>query len=135
MEGDAANLDIEPADKIILDAPCSGLGVIRKKPDSKWKREPEDIAKLADIQRELLENAARLLKRDGILVYSTCTIEPEENIEQIQRFLNDHPDFSIDDPSPFVPRQVLHPSGKYVETLPHVHDMDGSFAIRLKKSK
>jgi len=135
MEGDAANLDIEPADKIILDAPCSGLGVIRKKPDSKWKREPEDIAKLADIQRELLENAARLLKRDGILVYSTCTIEPEENIEQIQRFLNDHPDFSIDDPSPFVPRQVLHLSGKYVETLPHVHDMDGSFAIRLKKSK
>ncbi|PIU44400.1 MAG: 16S rRNA (cytosine(967)-C(5))-methyltransferase RsmB [Ignavibacteriales bacterium CG07_land_8_20_14_0_80_59_12] len=133
VTADAATLDVEPADGVILDAPCSGLGVLRKKPDSKWKREPEDIAKLASIQRGLLDNAAKLVKSGGILVYSTCTIEPEENLQQVGLFLERHPEFSVDDPSPFVPRAVLSKDGRYVETLPHIHDMDGSFAVRLKR--
>lgn len=130
---DARELDIAIADRILLDAPCSGLGTLTKKPDIKWKREPEDIPRLAQTQMELLNNAARLLKPGGVLVYSTCTVEPEENFLLVKRFLENHPEFAIDDASKYVNRDVVKPEGN-VETLPHKHGMDGSFAVRLVKS-
>ncbi|MFQ5797316.1 MAG: 16S rRNA (cytosine(967)-C(5))-methyltransferase RsmB [Bacteroidota bacterium] len=130
---DARELDTAIADRILLDAPCSGLGTLTKKPDIKWKREPEDIARLAQMQMELLNNAARLLKPGGVLVYSTCTIEPEENILLVKNFIENHPEFTVDDASRYVNRDVVKPEG-YVETLPHRNGMDGSFAVRLVKS-
>ncbi|HEY4643934.1 MAG TPA: 16S rRNA (cytosine(967)-C(5))-methyltransferase RsmB [Bacteroidota bacterium] len=130
---DARELDTAIADRILLDAPCSGLGTLTKKPDIKWKREPEDLPRLAQTQMELLSNAARLLKPGGVLVYSTCTIEPEENFLLVKNFIHDHPEFSIDDSSKYVNRDVVKPEG-YVETLPQRHGMDGSFAVRLTKS-
>ncbi len=120
------------ADKVLLDAPCSGLGVLMKKPDIKWKREPEDIPKLAELQAQLLENAATLVKPGGVLVYSTCTIEPEENQELIQKFLEQHPVFTIDSAAKFVHPDLVTTSG-WVETLPSKHQMDGTFAVRLVK--
>ena len=130
---DARELDTAIADRILLDVPCSGLGTLTKKPDIKWKREPEDIARLAKTQIELLNNAARLLKPGGILVYSTCTVEPEENLLSVKKFIQNHPEFTIEDASKYVNRDVVDPAG-YVETLPHRHGMDGSFAVRLVKS-
>ena len=130
---DSSVLETEPADKILVDAPCSGLGVLRKKPDIRWKREPEDVTRLNRAQRALLENGARLLKPGGVLVYSTCTTEPEENVAIVRAFLADHPDFSIDDASQFVNRSVVTKEG-WIETFPHLHHIDGSFAVRLVKA-
>ena len=130
---DSSELDIQPADKVIVDVPCSGLGVLRKKPDIKWKREPEDIQKLIKIQSTLLENAARLVKPGGVLVYSTCTTEPEENDFIVKSFLTLHPEFTLGDASMFVNKSVVTPEG-FIQTFPHRHHIDGSFAARLVKS-
>lgn len=84
------------ADRVLLDAPCSGLGVIHKKPDIKWTRNPEDISELVKTQAQLLEVCSRYVRRGGVLVYSTCTILKEENEEQVQKFLAVHSDFKIE---------------------------------------
>jgi len=118
------------ADRVLVDAPCSGLGVLSKKPDIKWKRELEDINDLNVLQMELLENAARLVKPGGVIVYSTCTIEPEENMQLVKRFLERHAGFAIEDPKKHVAPELATVDG-YVESFPHRHGMDGSFAIRL----
>lgn len=130
---DAATLEEAAADKVLLDVPCSGLGVLSKKPDIKWKRDVSDIMKLQSIQRELLDNAARLVKPGGVLVYSTCTIEPDENQDVIRTFLTGHPEFTLDNARAFVSDSLVNPEG-FVETFPHRHGMDGSFAARLVKT-
>jgi 16S rRNA (cytosine967-C5)-methyltransferase len=130
--GDAATLDEALADRVLLDAPCTGLGTLAKKPDIKWKRDSSDIRKLAGMQQTLLNNAARLVKPGGVLVYSTCTTEPEENQEMIAWFLRAHPEFRLDSAEKYVHRDVVGPGG-FVETFPHRHSMDGSFAARLVK--
>lgn len=119
-------------DKILLDAPCSGLGVLSKKPDIRWKREIEDIISLSKLQRKLLENASKYIKPGGVIVYSTCTTEPEENIEVVKDFLASHPEFTIDNASKFVNRELVNEEG-CIETFPHRHNIDGSFAARLVK--
>jgi 16S rRNA (cytosine967-C5)-methyltransferase len=133
IAADAATVQTAPAEKVLVDAPCSGLGVLAKKPDAKWKREPEDLINLVQTQRAILENAAKHVKSDGVLVYSTCTTEPEENFEVVKSFLTDHPEFSIQSASEFVDSRIVSPDG-YIETFPHRNAMDGSFAIRLKKA-
>lgn len=119
-------------DKILLDAPCSGLGVLSKKPDIRWKRELEDIINLSKLQKKMLANAAKYLKPGGVIVYSTCTIEPEENAEVVKDFLSTHPEFIVDDASKFIHRDLVNAEG-FVETFPHRHGIDGSFAVRLMK--
>ncbi len=132
LVADASALEHEPVDCVLLDAPCSGLGVIMKKPDLKWKRDVADILKLMKLQSELLENAARFVKPGGVLVYSTCTTEPEENQEQIKKFLSNHPEFVLENANRFVSQGLVNQEG-FVETFPHKHGMDGSFAARLVK--
>jgi 16S rRNA (cytosine967-C5)-methyltransferase len=134
VAADASELKTDPADKILADVPCSGLGVLRKKPDIRWKREIEDINQLVKFQNAILNNAANLLKSGGVIVYSTCTTEPEENFLLIQDFLKAHPEFIIDDASKYVNQALVNSNG-CVETFPHKHHMDGSFAVRLVKSK
>ncbi len=133
VAADSKEFSTEPADKVLLDTPCSGLGVLAKKPDVKLKRDAEDIRDLVNLQRLLINNAATLVKNGGVLVYSTCTTEPEENFCIIREFLEQHPDFDIDSAAQFVPLSLATADG-YVETFPHVHGMDGSFSIRMKKS-
>ena len=134
VAADSTEFSTEPADKVLLDAPCSGLGVLAKKPDVKLKRDADDIRDLVNLQRLLIENAATLVKNGGVLVYSTCTTEPEENFGIIRMFLQQHPEFDIDSAAQFVPPSLVTTDG-YVETFPHVHGMDGSFSIRLEKNR
>ena len=134
LAADGVEFTTDPADKVLVDVPCSGLGILSKKPDVKLKRESEDIRDLVVLQKLLVENASTLVKNGGILVYSTCTIEPEENFGIIRSFLEHHPEFTVDSATQFVHQSLVNSDG-YVETLPHKHGMDGSFSIRLKKSE
>jgi 16S rRNA (cytosine967-C5)-methyltransferase len=137
IQDDAAEFENESVssrmfDKILLDVPCSGLGVLSKKPDIRWKREVEDILNLAKVQRKLLENAAKFVKPGGVIVYSTCTTEPEENFEVVKDFLASHPEFKIDNASGFINKDLVNEEGCF-ETFPHKHNIDGAFAVRLVK--
>jgi 16S rRNA (cytosine967-C5)-methyltransferase len=132
LAADASTLEAQLADRVLLDAPCSGLGVLTKKPDIKWKRDISDVLRLANTQNAMIDNAARLLKPGGVLVYSTCTTEPEENEEVVKAFLHRHPDFAMEDSRRFVPELLVSADG-FVRTLPHTHGMDGTFAARLAK--
>jgi 16S rRNA (cytosine967-C5)-methyltransferase len=123
---------IGKADKVLLDAPCSGLGVLSKKPDIKWKREFEDIKLLQDLQMSMIENAAKYVKPGGILIYSTCTTEVEENMDVVNKFLQNHPEFEIDSASKYVNDKVVNSDG-VIEIFPHTHHIDGSFAARLAR--
>ncbi len=124
--------DDELFDRVLVDAPCSGLGTLKKKPDIKWKREIMDIRNLHPQQLDLLRKAATLVKVGGFVVYSTCTIEPEENYEIIQTFLDENLDFELVDAKTILPDELVGKSG-CVETFPHLHKMDGSFAAKLKR--
>ena len=130
---DGSKLETDAADRVLLDAPCSGLGVLAKKPDIKWKRDVSDILKLTRIQAGLLDNAARLVKPGGVLVYSTCTVEPDENEEIVTAFLGSHTEFTLEGAAQYVSRDLVNAAG-FIETFPHRHGMDGSFAARLVRS-
>ncbi len=120
-------------DRILLDAPCSGLGVLSKRSDLKWKRTEQDITNLKELQLNLLESAAQAVKLNGIIVYSTCTIEPEENEQVIETFLKRRPGFELEELGGYVPEKYLS-NRRYVRTFPHKHKMDGSFVARLRKT-
>lgn len=117
-------------DRVLIDAPCSGLGTLTKKPDLKWKKDLGDIRKIVNIQQELIKKGASLVKPGGYLVYSTCTIEPEENFEQIQKFLSENPKFKFVDASSSLSKDFISDDG-FVQTFPHIHGFDGSFAAKL----
>lgn len=124
-------------DIVLLDAPCSGLGVIRRKPEIKWRKNKQEIESLIVLQRQLLDSCAWLVKPGGVLVYSTCTWEPKENQEQIEQFFTRHPDF-IPDPQLLkllpdaVKRRAIIGRG-FVQILPHHFQSDGFFIARLIK--
>lgn len=113
-------------DRILLDAPCSGFGVIRRKPDIKWAKSEEDIKEIAKLQRKLIESLSTLLKDDGYFIYSTCTIEKSENEEIIKYFLAEHSDFTLDTSSPWLSQ------GK-IQIFPQDYHSDGFFIARLRK--
>ncbi|XP_059666565.1 uncharacterized protein LOC132312279 isoform X2 [Cornus florida] len=117
-------------DKVLLDAPCSGLGVLSKRADLRWNRRLEDLEQLKDLQDELLDAASMLVKPGGILVYSTCSIDPEENEERVVAFLIRHPEFSIDPAERYVPPHFVTEHGFYFSN-PVRHSLDGAFAARL----
>lgn len=121
---------IGKVDKVLVDAPCTGFGVITKKPDIKWKREAEDILKLQEIQLEILDKASEYVKEGGVLVYSTCTTEPEENEMVIDKFLEKHTEFKIDSAKNYVNEEVVNEKG-YIEVFPHKNNTDGAFGARL----
>jgi len=133
LVGNAAEIDLPKVDKILLDAPCSGLGVLSKRADLRWKRKQHDILNIRKIQKKLLKNAARLLKQKGTLVYSTCTLEPEENEELIEEFLKEHAEFRIGLDSESLHKTFSTPKG-YWTSVPYEHKMDGVFAVKLIKS-
>jgi 16S rRNA (cytosine967-C5)-methyltransferase len=125
-------------DRVLLDAPCSGLGVIRRKPDLKRKKGAQDIAEIAAIQRELLLAVADSVKPGGVLVYSTCTVLPEENADRISAFLKERPDFVPDSLAPFLPSHVMEGAadgqvGACVQIFPQQFGSDGFFIARLRR--
>ncbi len=129
---DARTLSIDPADRVLVDAPCSGSGTLSKKPDIKWKQDPLQIENMNRLQYEILLNASRMVKPNGILVYSTCSIEPEENSVIVEKFLESNTNFVLENADAFVDPSVVSDKG-YIETYPHIHNTDGSFAARMKR--
>lgn len=117
-------------DRILVDAPCSGTGTLSKKPDIKWKVNLLDIKKLSELQYSLLSKASTLLKKDGVLVYSTCSIEPEENFEVVKKFLESNPNFKLLSAEESVSKELVDENG-CISTLPHIHQLDGAFAAKL----
>ena len=126
---------IKTADAVLIDAPCSGFGTLRRHPDIRWNKTLKQVHALREIQYNLLKNAAPHIKPGGLLVYSTCSIEPMENEEVIQRFLADFPMYRVENARrflPTVPLSAITPQG-FVQTFPHEHGVDGAFAVRLRR--
>jgi len=119
--------------KILLDAPCTGTGVIQRHPDARWCRTEADIGRVAQLQRGLLRSSAGLLAAGGILVYSTCSLEAEENERQVEWFLREFPQFSVEKPPSAVPSQYVNLDG-CLFIKPFEHDLDGMFGVRLRKN-
>ncbi|CAN5823085.1 16S rRNA (cytosine(967)-C(5))-methyltransferase RsmB [soil metagenome] len=119
------------ADVVLLDAPCTGTGTLRRHPDGRWRIGPRDLRSLAALQKEMLDAAAGIVAEDGLLVYSTCSLEPEENEEQVASFLVRQPEFSLER-GPALEGGVVQPDGT-LSVLPQDHGWDGAFAARLRR--
>jgi 16S rRNA (cytosine967-C5)-methyltransferase len=125
----------EPYDRILVDAPCSGLGTLRAHPEIKWHREVNDIRRLSGLQLKILERVAQYLKPGGILVYSTCTLTRDENEQNVKIFLAQHPEFELQDAAGYLPQQARHMvQGKFFQALPQRDNTDGFFAARVRKA-
>jgi 16S rRNA (cytosine967-C5)-methyltransferase len=130
---DAANLHTSyagQADRVLVDAPCSGLGVLRRKPDSRWRKTESMLRDLPRLQAAILESAAACLKPGGILVYSTCTTEPEENEEVVRAFLAANADFTLENAGEHLPEPR---SEAMVQLWPHRDGVDGFFIARMRR--
>lgn len=127
----------ETFDRILVDAPCTGMGVLQRNPDGKWRNGAADIQINHRRQITLLENVAPRLKAGGLLVFAVCSFEPEENEDVIRGFLQKHPDFVIDQPKldRVHDHEKLLTSEGFLKTIPHRHQMDGFFAAALKKRR
>lgn len=132
---DATELELDEADGVLLDAPCTGTGVLSKRADLRWRRDEEGLKNAVELQSNLLDSAAKMVKKGGRLVYSTCSLEEEENMQQIQNFLDRNNHFELESVEGFVPDQVLIEDGKAYQTFPHKHNCDGHFGVRLKRVK
>jgi len=121
-------------DRILVDVPCTGLGVMRRRIEARWRRKPDDLKEFPKLQYDILSKVSHFLKPDGILVYCTCTTEPEENQQVVENFLKEHNEFQIEPINiPSLERiGAIRPEG-YMQTYPHLHEMDGFFAAKLVK--
>jgi 16S rRNA (cytosine967-C5)-methyltransferase len=129
---DARHAAIREVDAVLLDAPCTGTGTFRRHPDARWRLKPSDLAVAAALQRELIRAAARQVKSGGLLIYSTCSLETEENEGIVEGFLRDNPSWRLEPPAAgTVPDSVV--DGGYLRVLPQTHGVDGSFAARLRR--
>lgn len=122
-------------DAVLLDAPCSGTGVLSKRADLRWRRTSGQLDEFVKLQAELLDAAGNMVKKGGRLVYSTCSIEPEENMEQIKAFLEEYDNFELQNLEDYLPEEVLTEDGLAYQTLPHKHHCDGHFGVLLKRVK
>jgi 16S rRNA (cytosine967-C5)-methyltransferase len=132
ISDDATPLPEWAFDRVLVDAPCSGLGVLARRPDVRWRRAASELREFARVQLELLSRGASAVRPGGLLVYSTCTTEPEENEGVVEAFLAARPDFEVE-PA----RDCVGPGAAdlYLQTWPHRHDCDGAFAARLRRAR
>ncbi len=127
---DSLKFDENDFDRVLADVPCSGIGTLTKKPDIKWKKDLSDIRQLNEIQLKLLEKASMSVKVGGIVVYSTCTTEPEENIEIVNKFLSSNDNFELVNLNGMFSPEVIDENG-CVQTLPSRNNMDGAFVAKI----
>jgi 16S rRNA (cytosine967-C5)-methyltransferase len=130
LVADAEHPPVRQVDAVLLDAPCLGTGTFARHPDARWRVTPAALATLAARQAALLDAVADRVRPGGLLVYATCSLEPEENAEQVDRFLERHPGFEREPPAGF-PASLLTESGDLM-TLPQRDAMDGAYAARLR---
>ena len=128
---DAREPPLKEADVVLVDAPCSGTGTLRRHPDARWRVAPGDIVALTRLQDAILAAAAGIVRTGGVLVYATCTLEPEENEDRVESFLERHPEFGPE-PCTSVEPGFLDLNGR-LRVLPQVHGFDGAFAARLRR--
>lgn len=129
---DAREPVVRDCDVVLVDAPCTGTGTFRRHPDARWRLKVSDLAVMGALQRSILAGVVAAVRPGGLLVYSTCSLEPEENDAQIERFLAEHPDFVLEPPpAGAVPADVL--DGGRLRVLPQRHGTDGAFAARLRR--
>ncbi|WP_423709183.1 RsmB/NOP family class I SAM-dependent RNA methyltransferase [Undibacterium sp. WLX3042] len=123
-------------DRVLVDAPCSGLGTLRRNPDVKWRQTAEGVAELNVKQASILASASRMVKPGGRLVYATCSILDEENEAIVQAFMAEHPDFTLVPASKVLAEQKIElEMGDYLKLYPHLHQTDGFFAAVLERNK
>ncbi len=129
---DARQPPVRPLDIVLLDAPCLGTGTVARHPDARWRISPKALKHVVELQAELLDSAAATVSPGGLLIYSTCSVEREENLEQVEQFLRGHRDFRREAARDFPP-ELLSPEGDLL-ILPQLHGMDGAYAARLRRS-
>jgi 16S rRNA (cytosine967-C5)-methyltransferase len=131
---DARMPAIRPVDFVLVDVPCTGTGTLRRHPDARWRLKPSDLAVLGALQRTILRAAAQVVRPGGLLVYSTCSLEPEENDAQLEAFLAENTGWRLEPPPEgTVPATVLD-AGR-LRVLPQRHGIDGAFAARLRRTE
>lgn len=135
---DATKLDedsIGRFDRVLLDAPCSGLGVIRRKPDLRWKKEPDNFMELYVLQGKMLDIASKYVKPGGKLIYSTCTINRMENMSVVKNFLSTHPEYELESLEGLIPEALVSENARkgWLELFPNTHGTDGFFIARIGK--
>jgi 16S rRNA (cytosine967-C5)-methyltransferase len=124
---------IRPVDAVLIDVPCTGTGTFRRHPDARWRLKVSDLAVMAALQRAIIRAAARVVQPGGLLIYSTCSLEPEETDAQVESFLAEHPEWALEPPPEgAVPEGVLD-AGR-LRVLPQRHGTDGAFAARLRRA-
>jgi 16S rRNA (cytosine967-C5)-methyltransferase len=132
LVADAKMPALRPVDVVLLDVPCTGTGTFRRHPDARWRLKVSDIAVMAATQRMILKSASSIVKPGGLLIYSTCSLEPEENESQIEVFLAANSGWQLEPPAAdAVPSGTL--DGGYLRVLPQDHGTDGAFAARLRR--
>jgi 16S rRNA (cytosine967-C5)-methyltransferase len=130
----AAPLRGASLDAVLVDAPCSATGTMRRHPDARWRLNPTVFARAAARQARLLEAAAPLVRPGGLLIYATCSLEPEENEDVVDRFLTRHPEFTRARASASpTPAELLTAAGDF-QSLPQRHGIDGAYAARLERA-
>jgi 16S rRNA (cytosine967-C5)-methyltransferase len=121
-------------DRVLVDAPCSGLGTLRSHPEIKWHRNPSDIERLGRLQKKILDRVVPYLRPGGVLVYSTCTLTRDENEQIVESFLKAYREFELENAAGYLPEQAKPMvQGSYFLALPHRHNTDGFFAARMRK--
>ena len=127
---DITHDNIPMTNKMLLDVPCSGTGVMAKRADIRWRRSIDDILEMHLLQRKILWSASNFINPGGVIIYSTCSVEPEENYMVIDAFLKSHSNYSIESAKKYIPSEYVDNKGAMV-TFPPTHKIDGGFAIRL----
>jgi 16S rRNA (cytosine967-C5)-methyltransferase len=134
--GDSRNMPQfqNTAHRVLLDAPCSGLGTLHRHADARWRQTPETVEELSVLQKQLLAHTSTFVKQSGVLVYSTCTLQPKENEDVVSSFLAENPNWEIEPPSADSPAITYSTPQGWIKVLPHEQDMDGFFMVRLRKT-
>jgi len=130
--GDARNPAIRPVDVVLIDVPCTGTGTFRRHPDARWRIKVSDIAVMSALQKTILRAAASAVRPEGLLIYSTCSLEPEENEDQVDSFLAENPNWVLAPPPEGAVAPELLDAGR-LRVLPQRHGTDGAFAARLRR--
>lgn len=129
---DARSPATSPVDAVLIDVPCTGTGTFRRHPDARWRLKVSDLAVMSALQKTMLRAAAKIVKPDGLLIYSTCSLEPEENDAQVDSFLSDNLNWILEPPPEGSVAPELLDNGR-LRVLPQRHGTDGAFAARLRR--
>jgi 16S rRNA (cytosine967-C5)-methyltransferase len=130
---DARKPALREVDAVLIDAPCTGTGTFRRHPDARWRLKTSDLAVMGAVQREILRSASAIVKPGGLLVYSTCSLETEENDTQEERFLTENTNWRLEPPPEGAGPATVLDAGR-LRVLPQRHGTDGAFAARLRRT-